>query len=99
MISPNFHGEAIENEHLRVDFQGGMLARITDKVNNISTRAEQDWFWYNASVGDNLSSQTSGAYVFRPARNQAWPVFTGLPFMRVYQGPLADEVRRHFEYF
>eukprot|EP00913_Durusdinium_trenchii_P015131 g14192.t1 len=84
--------ELIENENLAIHFAGGMMSKITDKVNNMSIRAEQNWFWYNASVGNAESSQVSGAYIFRPNRSQANPVFTGLPFMQVFHGELADEV-------
>eukprot|EP00435_Cladocopium_sp_Y103_P042492 s3793_g11.t1 len=83
--------EVLENDYLSLQFQGGMLSKIEDKVNKISTRAEQDWFWYEGSVGNHESSQASGAYIFRPNRSQAMPVFTGLPFMQITRGPLADE--------
>mmetsp|Transcript_56397 Transcript_56397/g.134643 ORF Transcript_56397/g.134643 Transcript_56397/m.134643 type:complete len:987 (-) Transcript_56397:208-3168(-) len=86
--------QALENENLKLWFCGGMLANITDKLSKTSTRAEQSWMWYKASVGDAASSQASGAYIFRPNRSQALPVFTGLPFMRVFRGPLADEVHQ-----
>ncbi|CAK9083304.1 unnamed protein product [Durusdinium trenchii] len=62
--------ELIENENLAIHFAGGMMSKITDKVNNMSIRAEQNWFWYNASVGNAESSQVSGAYIFRPNRSQ-----------------------------
>lgn len=84
--------EVLENDYLSLQFQGGMLSKIEDKVNKISTQAEQNWFWYEGSVGNNESSQQSGAYIFRPNRSQALPVFTGLPFMQITRGPLADEV-------
>ncbi|CAE7840742.1 unnamed protein product [Symbiodinium sp. CCMP2592] len=86
--------QALENDNLKLWFCSGMLANITDKLSKTSTRAEQSWMWYNASVGDAASSQASGAYIFRPNRSQAFPVFTGLPFMQVFRGPLADEVHQ-----
>ncbi|CAE7688933.1 unnamed protein product [Symbiodinium pilosum] len=86
--------QAIENENLKLWFCAGMLANITDKLSKVSARAEQSWMWYNASLGNAESSQASGAYIFRPNRSQAFPVFTGLPFMRLFRGPLADEVHQ-----
>ncbi|CAE7198223.1 unnamed protein product [Symbiodinium natans] len=86
--------QALENENLKLWFCGGMMANITDKLSKTSTRAEQSWMWYNASLGNAASSQASGAYIFRPNRSEAFPVFTGLPFMRVFRGPLADEVHQ-----
>lgn len=32
------------------------------------------WPRYNASEGDNLSTQVSGAYIFRPSRQEPLPV-------------------------
>jgi len=84
--------EVLENDYLSLEFCSGLLSKITNKESNISTRAEQSFFWYNASVGDKASDQASGAYIFRPTRDQALPVFNGLPFLKVYRGPLADEV-------
>jgi len=95
-VVENVTGETkvVENDYLALEFRGGMLSRMVDKVKNISTRAEQEWFWYEGSTGNNESSQHSGAYIFRPKRQQALPIFTGLPFMQIIRGELADEVHQ-----
>ena len=44
----------------------GRLSNILNRVNAISLPIQHDILYYNASVGNNLSSQASGAYIFRP---------------------------------
>ncbi|XP_045405914.1 lysosomal alpha-mannosidase isoform X2 [Lemur catta] len=71
-----FHILTIENEYIRAKFspQTGLLVEIENMEKNLLLPVQQAFFWYNASVGDRISSQVSGAYIFRPSRQQPLPV-------------------------
>lgn len=86
----------LENEHLRLEFVAGTLSSVLDKSQNLSAQVRQSWLWYNGSAGNSESTQTSGAYIFRPNRSEALPVFDGTPTLRLSRGPLADEVHQEF---
>ncbi|XP_032775635.1 lysosomal alpha-mannosidase isoform X2 [Strigops habroptila] len=66
----------IHNEHLRVLFDPltGHLKEIQNLAKNISLPVFQSFYWYNASVGNEESSQASGAYIFRPNSSEPIPV-------------------------
>jgi len=86
----------LENDILKLEFCDGSLCKMTDKQSGVTVRAEQSWLWYEGSEGNKESDQASGAYIFRPKETQATPVFTGQPDLKVYRGPLADEVHQTF---
>lgn len=86
----------IENEYLALSFCSGALCNVLDKVTGVSIQANQSWLWYEASVGNNESSQRSGAYIFRPKQPEALPISTEVTSLRVVRGPLADEVHQTF---
>ncbi|XP_069351428.1 lysosomal alpha-mannosidase isoform X2 [Eulemur rufifrons] len=71
-----FHILTIENKYIRAKFspQTGLLVEIENMEKNLLLPVQQAFFWYNASVGDRISSQVSGAYIFRPSRQQPLPV-------------------------
>ncbi|XP_074990259.1 lysosomal alpha-mannosidase isoform X2 [Calonectris borealis] len=66
----------IQNEHVRVLFDPltGLLKEIQDLDKSISLPVFQSFYWYNASVGNDESSQASGAYIFRPNSSEPFPV-------------------------
>ncbi|NXD73731.1 MA2B1 mannosidase, partial [Eolophus roseicapillus] len=66
----------IHNEHFRVLFDPltGHLKEIQNLAKNISLPVFQSFYWYNASVGNDESSQASGAYIFRPNSSEPIPV-------------------------
>ncbi|NWW29159.1 MA2B1 mannosidase, partial [Falcunculus frontatus] len=66
----------IQNEHLRVLFDPdtGHLREIQNLAKGFSLPVFQSFYWYNASAGDALSSQASGAYIFRPNASVPTPV-------------------------
>ncbi|KAJ6668062.1 hypothetical protein lerEdw1_016383 [Lerista edwardsae] len=66
----------IENEHLRVlfDSKTGLLNEIQNLDKNISLPVSQNFFWYHAHPGDEVDSQASGAYIFRPKSNEPLPI-------------------------
>ncbi|XP_009459998.1 PREDICTED: lysosomal alpha-mannosidase [Nipponia nippon] len=66
----------IQNEHVRVLFDPltGHLKEIQNLDKSISLPVFQSFYWYNASVGNDESSQASGAYIFRPNSSEPIPV-------------------------
>ncbi|NXV88663.1 MA2B1 mannosidase, partial [Calonectris borealis] len=66
----------IQNEHVRVLFDPltGLLKEIQNLDKSISLPVFQSFYWYNASVGNDESSQASGAYIFRPNSSEPFPV-------------------------
>jgi len=88
----------LENQYLKVQFDSatGRLASILQKTNNQLLTVDQGLVWYNASAGNNnLSGQTSGAYIFRPNRTDTFNLTQGnvasLSFMN---GSFVQEVRQ-----
>ncbi|KAF4014557.1 hypothetical protein G4228_006816 [Cervus hanglu yarkandensis] len=57
----------------RFDPNTGLLMELENLEQNLVLPVRQAFYWYNASTGNNLSSQASGAYIFRP--NQKNPLF------------------------
>mmetsp|Transcript_26761 Transcript_26761/g.89008 ORF Transcript_26761/g.89008 Transcript_26761/m.89008 type:complete len:566 (+) Transcript_26761:339-2036(+) len=86
----------LENEFVALEFCDNTLCKITNKESGISIKAEQSWLWYEGSVGNAVSGQASGAYIFRPNNNTATPVFAGTPTLQLVRGALADEVHQTF---
>ena len=58
----------IENKRLRLTFsnKNGRLVEIENLESQIKQSVDQQFFWYNSSVGNNVSDQASNAYNFRP---------------------------------
>eukprot|EP00929_Paragymnodinium_shiwhaense_P067516 TRINITY_DN33975_c0_g1_i1.p1 TRINITY_DN33975_c0_g1~~TRINITY_DN33975_c0_g1_i1.p1 ORF type:complete len:1024 (-),score=239.94 TRINITY_DN33975_c0_g1_i1:389-3010(-) len=90
--------DVAQNDHIALKFCDGLLCAITDKASGTTTKATQNWYWYNASEGDQISSQASGAYIFRPETSDpnAHRVYTGKPLMTIVTGALATEVHQTF---
>lgn len=67
---------AIENEYIRATFDSstGLLMKIENLEQKLSLPVSQGFFWYNASIGDEKSTQASGAYIFRPSHLKPLPV-------------------------
>eukprot|EP00039_Didymoeca_costata_P021504 m.344721 g.344721 ORF g.344721 m.344721 type:complete len:1047 (-) comp25011_c0_seq1:126-3266(-) len=87
---------SIENEFLKLSFNSdGSLRLIENKFHNISVPLTQSFQWYNASVGDNLSGQKSGAYIFRPDSNTSHTVGK-ISLQKVVRGKLVQEVHQVF---
>ncbi|XP_016422265.1 lysosomal alpha-mannosidase-like [Sinocyclocheilus rhinocerous] len=60
---------SIQNKFLKVTFDDttGLLSSLTNLETNQTIRLTQNFYWYNASAGNNKESrQPSGAYIFRP---------------------------------
>ncbi|XP_041266700.1 lysosomal alpha-mannosidase [Onychostruthus taczanowskii] len=87
----------IENEHLRVRFDPvtGHLLEIQNLAKGISLPVFQSFYWYNASAGDGLSPQASGAYIFRPNASAPIPVAKRAA-THLLKTALVQEVQQNF---
>uniref|UniRef100_A0A8C3NQF6 Glycoside hydrolase family 38 central domain-containing protein n=1 Tax=Geospiza parvula TaxID=87175 RepID=A0A8C3NQF6_GEOPR len=87
----------IENEHLRVRFDPitGHLLEIQNLAKGISLPVFQSFYWYNASSGDRLSPQASGAYIFRPDAPTPIPVAKRAA-THLLKTALVQELRQNF---
>uniref|UniRef100_A0A8C1IVP2 Alpha-mannosidase n=1 Tax=Cyprinus carpio TaxID=7962 RepID=A0A8C1IVP2_CYPCA len=57
----------INNKSVTFDETTGLLSSLTNLETNQTIQLTQNFYWYNASAGNNKESpQTSGAYIFRP---------------------------------
>ena len=69
----------IENEHLRLTFsdKSGRLVQIENLESQMKQLVDQQFFWYNSSIGNKVSDQASNAYIFRPNSCTTFNVSTG----------------------
>uniref|UniRef100_A0A452TP42 Alpha-mannosidase n=1 Tax=Ursus maritimus TaxID=29073 RepID=A0A452TP42_URSMA len=88
---------AIQNEYLRARFDPdtGLLVELENLDQNLLLPVRQAFYWYNASVGNNLSTQASGAYIFRPDRQEPL-IGSHWARTRVVKTPLVQEVHQNF---
>ncbi|KAL2764393.1 lysosomal alpha-mannosidase isoform 2 precursor [Daubentonia madagascariensis] len=91
------HVLAIENEYIRATFspETGLLVEVENMEKNLLLPVQQAFFWYNASIGDSLSPQVSGAYIFRPNQPQPLPVSRWAQTQLV-KTALVQEVHQNF---
>ncbi|XP_029772977.1 lysosomal alpha-mannosidase isoform X1 [Suricata suricatta] len=87
----------IQNEHIRARFDPvtGLLVEVENLDQNLLLPVRQAFYWYNASVGNNLSTQVSGAYIFRPSRQEPWMV-SHWAQTRLVKTRLVQEVHQNF---
>ncbi|NXC02394.1 MA2B1 mannosidase, partial [Orthonyx spaldingii] len=87
----------LENEHLRVLFDPvtGHLREIQNLAKGFSLPVFQSFYWYNASAGDGLSPQASGAYIFRPNASAPVPVAKRAA-TRLLKTALVQELQQNF---
>ena len=92
-------GGFIENEMIRVDFNGatGRANKITRKDIGLSIDIDQQFFWYNGSSGNSESRQTSGAYIFRPNKTDPYKICPdNIAKLEFIKGKLVQEARQNF---
>lgn len=92
----------IENKNLRIDFSPdtGRIIRISRKDIKLGINVDQQFFWYNGSQGNDVSRQTSGAYIFRPNRTTPYKLTNGnVANIEVVKGALVQELRQFFNPF
>jgi len=80
------------------DSSTGRLYSLTNKLSGIKTFVDQEIMWWNASAGNNVNStQTSGAYIFRPNGTHPWNVSTNnIATIALLQGPVVQEVYQYW---
>ncbi|XP_067877358.1 lysosomal alpha-mannosidase [Heterodontus francisci] len=90
-------GLTIENEYIRVLFDAntGLISGIENLHKNLSLSVTQSFHWYDASTGNNESSQASGAYIFRPKQEYPFPMSKRVKTYTV-QTDLFQEVYQNF---
>ncbi|XP_009280770.1 PREDICTED: lysosomal alpha-mannosidase [Aptenodytes forsteri] len=89
----------IQNEHLRVLFDPltGHLKEIQNLDKSILLPVFQNFYWYNASVGNDESPQASGAYIFRPNSSEPIPVSSSKRVStHLVKNALVQEVHQNF---
>jgi lysosomal alpha-mannosidase len=87
----------LENEYLKVTFSEstGKLSSIYNKETGQTVQISQDFLWYNGSTGNNaITTQASGAYIFRPNISTPYPVLKGKPSITFINGNIVQEVRQ-----
>uniref|UniRef100_A0A8C5D3T0 Alpha-mannosidase n=1 Tax=Gouania willdenowi TaxID=441366 RepID=A0A8C5D3T0_GOUWI len=81
----------VQNKFLQVTFDPdtGLLSSLSNLETKQSIKLTQNFYWYNASDGNNAhSNQSSGAYIFRPN--------TSTPFVISKTTSVVQEVRQWF---
>ncbi|XP_015271310.1 PREDICTED: lysosomal alpha-mannosidase [Gekko japonicus] len=97
LYEPAPPAKGIQNEHLRVLFdpKTGLLKEIQNLDKSISLPVSQNFFWYNASAGNDDNEQASGAYIFRPNNSKAFPISQGVHSYQV-KTQVVQEVYQNF---
>ncbi|XP_072104661.1 lysosomal alpha-mannosidase [Mobula birostris] len=88
---------SIKNEYVRVlfDQNTGLISAIENLHKNLSLPVTQNFYWYRASVGDEVSLQASGAYIFRPYQEEPATMSKNVKTYTV-QTELFQEVYQNF---
>ncbi|XP_072528049.1 lysosomal alpha-mannosidase isoform X1 [Salminus brasiliensis] len=88
---------SMQNKYLKVTFDPttGLLSGLTNLETQQSIHLSQNFYWYNASDGNDESTQTSGAYIFRPNSSTPYTVNTH-PDVSTLQNSVVQEVRQQF---
>ncbi|KAJ8383747.1 hypothetical protein AAFF_G00215890 [Aldrovandia affinis] len=87
----------LQNKFLKVTFDPdtGLLSSLSNLETKQTVQLKQNFYWYNASVGNKESSQPSGAYIFRP--NSSTPVVISLTAKtQTLQNSVVQEVWQQF---
>eukprot|EP00298_Acanthocystis_sp_HF-20_P018118 c21903_g2_i1.p1 GENE.c21903_g2_i1~~c21903_g2_i1.p1 ORF type:complete len:963 (+),score=436.86 c21903_g2_i1:56-2944(+) len=94
-IVKNFQG-SISNNYITLNFDStsGQLLSYLPAGYKTPLPISQGFYEYFSSPGNAISSQPSGAYIFRPAQNSADPCSLSTQLVSVIQGPLVQEVRQ-----
>jgi len=93
----------IGNDLITVTFDGttGLLKSVLDKVSGKTTQLTQEYLYYESYVASNKNddNQNSGAYIFRPASDEALPTCgaaSAQPKVTVFNKYGIQEVRQQF---
>ncbi|XP_005881664.1 PREDICTED: lysosomal alpha-mannosidase, partial [Myotis brandtii] len=96
-VKPSSRVLTIQNEYISASFDPdtGLLVEMKNLEQHLLLPVRQAFYWYNASTGNNLSSQASGAYIFRPNRQK--PLFISRwAQTRLVKTALVQEVHQNF---
>ncbi|KAI4882355.1 hypothetical protein NFI96_027804, partial [Prochilodus magdalenae] len=87
----------MQNKYLKVTFDPttGLLSGLTNLETQQNIQLTQNFYWYNSSDGNSESSQTSGAYIFRPNSSTPFTISKTAETTTV-QTPVVQEVRQQF---
>ncbi|XP_058146251.1 lysosomal alpha-mannosidase [Dasypus novemcinctus] len=96
-LKPKAHLLTIRNKHIRAAFDPntGLLVELENLDQKLVLPVEQAFYWYNASIGNQYSSQASGAYIFRPDQQKPLPV-RHWATTRLVKTSLVQEVHQNF---
>ncbi|KAH9308252.1 hypothetical protein KI387_036163, partial [Taxus chinensis] len=61
----------------------------------VKVPVQQSYLWYGSSEGDDIDSQASGAYIFRPNGAPPTAILGSVP-LTIMSGPLVHEVHQKF---
>uniref|UniRef100_A0A8B9KGF7 Lysosomal alpha-mannosidase n=1 Tax=Astyanax mexicanus TaxID=7994 RepID=A0A8B9KGF7_ASTMX len=98
------NGMAVNSQYLKATFDPttGLLSGLTNLETQQSIQLSQNFYWYNASNGNDESRQTSGAYIFRPNSSTPYtisskPVNSVVQEVRQQFSPWVSQVVRLYE--
>ncbi|KAM8764773.1 lysosomal alpha-mannosidase isoform 2-T2 [Rhynchonycteris naso] len=96
-VKASSHILTIQNEHIwaRFDPDTGLLMEMKNLDQDVLLPVRQAFYWYNASTGNSLSAQVSGAYIFRPTRREPLPI-SHWAQIRLVKTDLVQEVHQNF---
>lgn len=91
----------IENAFVALTFapETNTLVQWTDKVSGVSLDVNQSYCYYPSNIGDRVSTQPSGAYIFRPSGETCVPIHIDggeVTIDVVHQGDVVAEVQQTF---
>ena len=89
----------IENEYIRLTFSNktGRLVQIENLKFQVKKSVDQQFFWYNSSVGNDISDQASNAYNFRPNSSTQFNISVGnRAKMTILRSHVVQEVHQVF---
>ncbi|KAF2071815.1 hypothetical protein CYY_006876 [Polysphondylium violaceum] len=88
----------LENDYISVEFDGatGDIQSITNKSSNAQLAIQQDYQFYLPSLGDELSNQCSGAYIFRPIGENTYSYNNQSAQIKSANGPVVSYITRYW---
>eukprot|EP01137_Pigoraptor_chileana_P035462 Opistho-2@29507 len=88
----------VDNGAIRIVIDGvsGRIKSIDNLVTGETAAVTQDFLYYEAFVSSFGDTQASGAYIFRPAVNDAKQINNGTIAVTIVDGPVVKEIRQTF---
>jgi lysosomal alpha-mannosidase len=88
---------SLQNEFFQVNFSSNnLISSIYDKTLNKLVNVQQNFYWYNSSTGNNVSSQASGAYIFRPNSSIPFVVNNAPALTQTVLGNVVQQATQNF---